>query len=620
MAAGVLVLFWLLRADVRARFPAALRPLLDWRVLLVGAALAGALALAVTFWLSVNTARPGDVNRLDLWRSAIAMAVDHPVVGVGIYQYPAALRWYGLPTLSRSQDHLLTAHNLPLHTLAEGGAVGFAVSLGLVAVFGWLWWKAWRGAPHAGHCRRLEGVLAALVVFAVHNIYDTFPLTTMYVPLIVCVAYVVAGHVTRAQAVAGPATPGRRWPVYALLALLIGTQAAFLPVHAGTLAHGRAQAALRAGPPLEDALEAARAAHAADPWLDLYPMHEAYILGLRAADNPDDLPAAIAAHERSLDLNPSWDEGWHNLGGLYAQAGRYADAAAAAETAIAWNPVKPGYHLRLGVYREALGDAAAARAAYLEALRWHPELASSGFWTDPAHPERAGVLAGAPAHFAGRPETALRVAIAAGDLDAATGIAQAIAPEAASEALLRALAQWAAQVDDAQVAPCPACYYERVRQTSSEQYGRDYTFLAELALQGDGVAHPLDMTAEEAARAALFLSEGRAARAWYVLAQLAARDGADADAVNAMLARAAPALSTPLNFGIAVYGRPAAFEELPQARTPALARADYEPWLVLLDRLEAAGAWDDARRVAEALLRADPYLWEVRERLAALPG
>jgi hypothetical protein len=291
----------------------------------------------------------------------------------------------------------------------------------------------------------------------------------------------------------------------------------------------------------------------------------------------------------------------------------------AVETAIGWDPVPAGYHLKLGEYCEAAGRDSDARAAYFEALRRDPDLGSSGFWTDPAHPKRAAILAEAVAHFADDAEIGLHLAIEAGDLDTATEIALGLDGDAASDDMRRELAYWAALVDDERIAPCPACYYDAVRQLTAAQLWQDYVFLAELALQGDGIAHPLDLTAEQAARAALFISEGQAARSWYVLAQLAERAGADDQTINAMLVRAVPPLTTPLSFGLAVYGRVAAFDALPGARTPSLSRRECEPWLWLADRFEAARTWGDARRVYEALLMCDPYQWELRRRLAALP-
>ncbi len=619
-SSGILLLTWLIRDDVRARCPARLRPLLDRR-LLIGLATIAAIAFVAGVFITTiqGSLSRSDLNRLDLWRSAIDMVRDRPLLGVGPFQYGAALRYYGDPELSQAQDRLVTAHNLYLHTLAESGVIGLLVSVWLGVAFARTWHHQWQNAP-PGRRRRLEGGLAALLGFGIQSLVDTFTLTPLIVPLLVIAAYTVAGGVTRAQAISqAQPWPGHRKPIGLALAVIVVAEAAFLPVFAGNLAHEGAMRALGGGD-LSAALAAAREARAADPWLALYPLHEAYILGRLAAEDPDAyLPEAIMAHETSQRLNPTWDLGWHNLGALYAQAGRYDEAAEAARAAIAWNPVPGGYHLKLGEYLEAAGRADEARAAYFEALRRNHSLGSSGFWTDPAHPGRADILADAVRYFADDPEVGLRLAVEAGHLEVATAIARRVDPETADYRMLQDLGDWAMLVNDETIAPCPGCYFVRAMEEYHSWPWVDYMRIAEMALEGDGIAHPLDITAEQAARTAIFIGEGLATRSWYILARLAEREGADDDTVNAMLARAVPPLFARQDFSLAVYGRVAAFDELPQARTPALYRYQYEPWLRLAERLEQAGDLDAARRVYQSLLNGDPYLWEIRALLENWP-
>jgi O-antigen ligase len=312
-SSGLLILTWLLRPAVRQRFPRPLRLVLDPRLLIGATVLAGAALVVFVFASTLRSPlRSGDENRLDLWQSALEMAADHPLLGARPYQYGLQLRYYGDPDLALAQDRLVTAHNLPLHTLAEGGLAGVAVALWLGAAFARAWWRAWRAAS-PGRRRRLEGGLAALLGFGVQSLVDTFTLTALLLPLIVFAAYTVAGQVTRAQAVAEPRPSAtRRWPVGAALALLAAIQIIYLPVHAGNLAHDRAQRALG----LNDfaaALDETRAAHAADPSLHLYPLQEAFILGRMAQTDPDhSLELAIAAHETAQQLDPTWDTGWFN--------------------------------------------------------------------------------------------------------------------------------------------------------------------------------------------------------------------------------------------------------------------------------------------------------------------
>ena len=616
-AGGIWLLIWLLQEDTRQHFPAALRPLLNRRILLSLAALIGAASLALIFWVTVRAPRSGDINRIDLWESAIEMTRDHPLLGVGPRQYASALRQYGAPELSRSQDHLLTAHNLPLHTLAETGILGFAALLLLGAMFISGWWYAWqKGTP--GRRRRLEGALAALTAFGVHNLVDTFPLTPQLLPILIIMAYTVAGATTRAEALAQREKPtfNRRMPILIALAALLIAQAAFLPVHVAELAHARALRAL-ATKNLPEALAATRAAQQADPWLAFYPIHEAYILGRLAAENPETyLAEAIDAHEQVLALNPTWDRGWQNLGGLYAQAGRYVDAAAALQTAININPVPAGYHLNLGTYYEIVGDAAEAQQAYFDALQRNPDLAGSDFWLAPAHPEHADILDEAIAFFSEEaPTTALRVALITENWEEAETIIQTLDQSRRTQGLLLEMALWAARLGED-----PSDYYAEAMRHDSSFSQRDYEYLAELLLLADDRLDTPALTAELAARTALFLSEGRSTRSWYVLARLAEQSEADDEAINTMLARAVPPVTVPLSFGIAVYRRIATFDELPQARTPRLARYQYAPWIQLAEQYESTGQIERARRVYEALLLVDPYAERFRERLEVSSG
>ena len=639
---GLLALFALLRQETQARFPAALRPLLERRALIGGAALAGALIVGAVLWAALRAPRSGDVARLDLWHSAVAMTRDAPLLGVGPHLFGATQRLYGDRALAASTDRLVTAHNLPLNTLAETGVIGLAAALWVGAAFLRMWQQAWRRAE-PGRRLRLEACLAALAGFGVQSLVDTFALTQTVLPVLMIAAYTAAGGVTRAEAVrerpgvnSGTekttpsglirSRPGElrllsrrlKSPAIPLLLLaLLGVELAFLPVHAGELAHGQALRAAGVGD-LAGALAATRAAHTADPWLGLYPLQEAYLLGLLAERDPAVyLEDAITAHERALALSPTWDLGRHNLAALYAQAGRVEEAVTAEEQAVRWNPLPAGYHLKLGEYQETLHDFDAARAAYVTALRANPNLGASGFWSEPGHPERATVPGEAIDGLAAgrRVDTGLWLAIMAGDRDRAAAIAARIAPETAPANELRALAYWAAWLNDERLAPCPECFYARIAAEGA-LLPSDDVLLAELALRrGDSIAHPLDLTPEQAARLALFASEGGTARAWYVLAQVAEQAGADDATINGLLARAVPPVFARQEFAATVYGRISLFDELPQARTPALGRYDLEPWFALAERYTAAGLPDRARRVYAALLLADPYLWDVRQQM-----
>ncbi|MEL6524971.1 MAG: O-antigen ligase family protein, partial [Chloroflexota bacterium] len=100
----------------------------------------GIVVVAAVLVISSNRSRQdGDSLRLDLWRSAINMTIDHPLTGVGTGIYGTELRSYRNPDIA--DDRLSTAHNIYLNMMAENGL------LVLIAwgVGGWIlvqtWWQ-----------------------------------------------------------------------------------------------------------------------------------------------------------------------------------------------------------------------------------------------------------------------------------------------------------------------------------------------------------------------------------------------------------------------------------------------------------------------------------------------
>ncbi|GAB4449711.1 MAG: hypothetical protein Kow00120_19980 [Anaerolineae bacterium] len=595
--AAVLVAFWALRQAGLTRWRRETRP----RTLALAAALAVPVIAAGVFLLARTFAMrtTGDTARLDLWRSAVEMARDHPVLGVGPSMYSAAVRAYREPALVLDVDWLHKAHNLPLHVAAELGLVGVAVLAWLAVAVLRAWWARWRAAG-AAQRRRLEGCLAAGVGFGVHSMFDLFEFTPVVLPLLVCGAYVVAAG-GRAGA------RDRRWAVPAL-ALLTAYAAAFAPIDAAMFNLGRSAAHLDAGA-LEAALEAAEQAQAIDPALDLYQAHAAYVLGRLAAGAPAAyLDRAIAAHEAVVAARPTFDVGYANLGALYAQQGDWPAAVAALERACALYPREPAYWLALGRYREAAGARAGALDAYAQALRENPTLADPRFWAESG----AGVAHQAVVEAAMRgvdAADAIDLALAAGDLDAAAALlAAGGVPDEATGRYYQAVGDHdrALAWFDSAIARQPGRW-------------QGYYYRAESA-----VAVGEWEEAARDARTVLFINPTQGARARYILAQVAINAG-DWDQAEALLAASVPARNVAQNFAVAsygsIFGMLARFDHLPQLRAPGLGAYTYAPWLDLAARYEDTGRRDEAAALYETIARLDPYLAEaMAARLAAHDG
>jgi O-antigen ligase len=166
-----------------------------------------------------------DPNRLRLWTTALRMAADHPLLGVGTGRYAFFFREYAGALATGFGPFWGTAHSLYLHLLAEQGVIGLA---SFWILFGGVWLGAWRrGAALAGPAGvGLAGVLAALAGWLLYGAVQF----TFRVDALVYLAAILAGA---AVALAPPAAaPGagasRRWVAAGLAAglLLLGGRTA----------------------------------------------------------------------------------------------------------------------------------------------------------------------------------------------------------------------------------------------------------------------------------------------------------------------------------------------------------------------------------------------------------
>lgn len=140
-----------------------------------------------------------DESRIRLWKTALRMALAHPLLGVGTGRYAFFFHEYA-GDLSRGFGPFWgTAHSLYLHLLAEQGLVGLT---SVVVLFGGLWWAAVRqlGALDEPRAVAVAGLLAALAGWLVYGLVQF----TFRIPALVYLAALFAG------AVGGLAPPAPR--------------------------------------------------------------------------------------------------------------------------------------------------------------------------------------------------------------------------------------------------------------------------------------------------------------------------------------------------------------------------------------------------------------------------
>jgi O-antigen ligase/Flp pilus assembly protein TadD len=534
----------------------------------------------------------GDRGRVLLWESALDMIQDHPVNGVGVYQYGHALREYA--TMTPTTDHLKTAHNLYLNTGAEIGIPGILLMIWLAGAFLRAWWKAWQQASPKRQTR-LIACLAALGGFSVQSLADTFVLTSTVLPFLMVVAYVIAE----------PRPQSQHKPVYASLRYGVGILMIGYLIWLGRveLAQFRLfQSTLAlAEDDLDLALERVEAAHQLDPHLRLYDLQQAYLLGRLAEKEPDKhLEQAIATYEQVLDHDPAFHIGQSNLAALYTQQGDFAKALSAAEKAHTLRPDLWLYSLKLGEAQEALGMDEAAAQSYRDALLQsllYPSsprdytiiLANSGYWSDPSPAKSMGLQLAFESYS---PSNRLIFAVRLGWQAQAADLAAQLGTKPTTPADFAALGFYAASLGDYQQS---VIWYKKA---GNEAWVYVELAKAYLAL-GD---HD---SAEEAARTALFLSPREGAEANFVLAHLTD----DESQVNRLLIDAVSPRYLVQSYSDTVFGHLAPLDYLPQVRIPGSGEAAFEPWFWLAERYaEDDDENTDPSEVYRAIWDTDPYI------------
>jgi putative inorganic carbon (HCO3(-)) transporter len=120
----------------------------------------------------VDPRDPTARDRLLMWRSGWAMALDHPLLGVGPGQVKHVFPRYAAPdALRQTRSHL---HNTPLQILVERGALGLAAWAGLYAAFFWQAGRRLRAVTGtSGEARALvTGAIGAVLAFLVGGLTE----------------------------------------------------------------------------------------------------------------------------------------------------------------------------------------------------------------------------------------------------------------------------------------------------------------------------------------------------------------------------------------------------------------------------------------------------------------
>jgi O-antigen ligase len=137
--------------------------------------------------IEVTDANYASLERLAFWQAALDMWRDHPVLGVGLGNYPIAYARYALPKWRMALGH---AHNYYLNIAAEAGLIGL---LGYLALWAAALWQTVqvRLASRDAYTQALAlGALGVLVHLSVHNIVDNLWVHNMYIQVAIVMGLV----------------------------------------------------------------------------------------------------------------------------------------------------------------------------------------------------------------------------------------------------------------------------------------------------------------------------------------------------------------------------------------------------------------------------------------------
>jgi len=298
-------------------------------------------------YLKVDFARPEDLfGRLTIWRTAIAMSLDHPFFGWGLGNFEAGYLRHQLPvdTALRFDRSTIFAHNDFLQLAAEAGWAGAALGV-------------WALVSFAARVRKrmedpvLRWTAAVVTLYAVAGLFNF----TFFLPYNGLIAAAAFGMGTGGQ----PVRAQTKAPTWALAWVAVP---AFLLVF--SLLNGVSESfRARERPDMGARVLPVRA----DLW------YEAAIQTLNSKTNPraSNLASSLTFLNYALRWNPQDAFAWDRLG-MIQMAMSSADAPAAFARAIDLAPMHTPFWIDAGFERLRAGDTADALAKFSHAAKLEP--------------------------------------------------------------------------------------------------------------------------------------------------------------------------------------------------------------------------------------------------------
>lgn len=302
--------------------------------------------------------------RLPLWQNAIAQFSEKPVWGQGFFTYgrQLALDWPHPPQNAHSH-----AHNIPLNIAAELGLLGLFAWIVSVAAVLKVIRSRWHNRANDGVI--LAGGIAAIGGFATQHLVD-IPMMMPAIAFLGCaVLIIVVAHPP------APLSDNPKWPIVISLLWIILLTTGWWSHHIYSQYISILQYAVRSQE-YRKAAEALDSVIAADPYLAVYRMEQAFLWGMAATqEGASAAQRGIRAYNEFLRLEPYHAPSWANKAALHWQVGDIDEAIMAIKRALALSPNEPRFLRNLAIYEgeqapPALTDTDLTRVDMIYGANW----------------------------------------------------------------------------------------------------------------------------------------------------------------------------------------------------------------------------------------------------------
>jgi tetratricopeptide (TPR) repeat protein len=336
-----------------------------------------------------------EVSRLHIWRPALQMVKDKPLLGVGLDTFKIAFPYYsgiefnridGMFTSSR------TAHNELLQMASTTGLLGLVAYLLVLLTFFLLIWKVYRSAAPE---RRwlLNAIVASALAYHIQNLFS-FSVAALSLLWILFLAIAQNFHLPIRFEKPPPPSPFSMSFLYikrALIVLLIFFLL-FFPLRrlSADICFGRSSAlseflqkpdpdvSSSALPYYSDAqIRYMKRAVALFPWDVKYELYLGLAYEQRAPLDPersrDWYLKAVQSYQKAVSMSPANAYYYNDLGRIFSTLGRgesryFDDAEQAYEKSVQWAPASPAFIINWAVLLQKRGNNQLAREQFNKAF------------------------------------------------------------------------------------------------------------------------------------------------------------------------------------------------------------------------------------------------------------